>query len=132
MKLRKRETIYESAKPVWDQLAGMGYPSLVAVSKHFYSVADMARALGVTGPAVGRWRSAENIPTVKMEQVAGRWIADQREGAGPKPGKDAGDLPLFSVAPPGAAMLIVSCPQEALPKVQRVLGIMGCTSEAVS
>jgi hypothetical protein len=110
------QSLYEQNPEAWEKLAREGKPSLGKMARHFYTAADMDKALGFD-KAVAHWLRMRNGANFTSERRASEWLADRVVA----PAAQAIPTP----APDGVVLLVV-CPGDKADKVRRVLAMMGC------
>ena len=116
------KTVYEQHKENWDLLAAIGRPNVAEAAKHFYTHADMERALGYSQSNVMKWARRQNNISSRSEVMAANWLSAQRkDDVTEKAPSVAGDT----------QMLLVRTPLASVDKVRRVLAMMGCEFEEV-
>jgi hypothetical protein len=105
--------LYEQHKAAWDKLAKEGKPNLREMAKRFEHPHEMDAALQ-TQRAVHHWIKGENGASYTTDRRAAMWLAEQADKG--RPDSDARD----------GIVLMVVCPAALAPKVQKLLGLMGC------
>lgn len=116
------KTIYDMHKQNWDLLAAMGKPNVAEAAKHFYTYADMERAIGYTASTVKKWAERQNSVSSRSDGMAAHWLVAQ--------GKD-GKAKHVPADAESTNMLLVITPRASADKVRRVLAMMGCEFEDV-
>jgi hypothetical protein len=111
------QSLYEQNPEAWEKLAREGKPSLGKMARHFYTAADMDKALGFD-KAVAHWLRMRNGANFTSERRAAEWLACRAVAPA---AQAASAIP----APDGVVLLVV-CPGDKADKVRRVLAMMGC------
>ena len=120
--MTNQKTIYDQYKDNWDLLAAIGKPNVAEAAKHFYTCADMERAIGYSSSSVKKWAERQNNVSSRSDGMAAHWLAAQ--------GKD--DVTEKASSSKGETqMLVVITPLASADKVRRVLAMMGCEFEEV-
>ena len=116
------KTIYDMHKQNWDLLAAIGKPNVAEAAKHFYTCADMERAIGYSSSSVKKWAERQNNVSSRSDGMAAHWLAAQsKDDVREKASSSKGET----------QMLIVITPLASADKVRRVLAMMGCEVEEV-
>lgn len=116
-------SLYAQNQVAWDRIAAMGCESLMEMSKRFDLCADMDRALGFKN-AVAKWHRGANRPSISADMRARAWIVENVEQSDPDPVPSQMILDLKDK--PKVITMLVTCDSDQLPKVSRVLNIIGC------
>ena len=109
-------TVYEQNPASWDKIAANGCPNVALMARHFSTCGEMDKALGYT-KAASNWARRGGQVSPQADRAAGLWLSLNAKPAPAAPPP---------AAPASGTLLLIVCPPDVAPKVERVATMLGC------
>lgn len=120
------DTIYDRNKENWTKIERAGFSSLAEMARRMTSPSVMDDALGYRS-ATSKWTCGKGMPSPDAERRARAWVSGTRTTpANGQNGQNGHTVQPDKADAISGTVYLVACPPGMAPKVEKVLGFLGC------